>query len=132
MRGVRQLGGDGAPLSDMNAFDWNGHTRKIDANHSAEFKLKCGVFIKLLSKYRALSLKNSAARASPPRKRSSRGYSGEGSYSHCWWGEVFEILKAKGLEGVYDTNVGRTWKALDEYHNSFSDSHNQCFEDGTD
>jgi hypothetical protein len=120
---LRQLGGTNSDLTDRGAFDWYDSVGVVDVNIRADFKIKCNVFTKLLSKYRAIqSIKIEEGLHSDTRE-----------IVFTWWGDVFSILEAKGIKALLEScfvGLGGWGSEQDVINNA--GFHNQYFADGTD
>jgi hypothetical protein len=124
LRQLRELGGRRSSLTDSGAFDWSDNVGEVDANIHADFKSKCNVFTKLLSKYRAM-----------PSVEFQEEHSERHDFVWQWWYDVLNILKAKGVESLLTSHLEIERGGMGSgygYEQAFSGLHNQYFEDGTD
>ena len=95
LRQLRELGGRRSSLTDSKAFNWSDNVGEVDTNIHADFKSKCNVFTKLLSKYRAMqSVEFQEGR-----------HSETNDVVVAWWFDVLNILKAKGVESLLTSHL---------------------------
>ena len=95
LRQLRELGGRRSSLTDSKAFNWSDNVGEVDTNIHADFKSKCNVFTKLLSKYRAMqSVEFQEGR-----------HSETNDVVVAWWFDVLNILKAKGVESLLRSHL---------------------------
>ena len=106
LRQLRELGGRRSSLTDSGAFDWSDNVGEVDANIHADFKSKCNVFTKLLSKYRAMQ-------SVEIEEGKSGGTSGTNEVVVAWWYDVLNILKAKGVESLLRSHLETYANELD-------------------
>ena len=128
LRQLRELGGRRSSLTDSGAFDWSDNVGEVDANIHADFKSKCNVFTKLLSKYRAMQ-------SVEIEEGKSGGTSGTNEVVVAWWYDVLNILKAKGVESLLTSHLEIERSGFGAgygFEQAYSGLHNQYFEDGTD
>ena len=122
LRQLRKLSDSGDSLTDSGAFNWSDAVREVDANIHADFKSKCNVFTKLLSKYRAMQSVEIE----------------EGKYSEtkdvvlAWWWDVLDILKVKGIESLLASHCESKYPNGINSDRANKELHNQYFEEGTD
>ena len=125
LRQLRKMSGSGDSLTDSGAFDWSDNVGEVNANIRADFKSKCNVFTKLLSKYRAMqSVELQEGR-----------HSETNEVVVAWWYDVLNILKAKGVESLLTSHLEIEQSGFGAgygFEQSYSGLHNQYFEDGTD